>query len=417
MRTLLAGLVLASFGFASVASADKLLVLSKAQNKLAIIDPASLKVEKTVDVGHAPHEVCTSADGKTAFVANYGSTVPGNSISVIDIESGKELKRVDLGPLRRPHGLVEYAGKIYFTAEHNAAVARLDPKSFDVDLLVGTGQLGTHMLAVDSRDGRIFTTNIFSSSISIMNPFGGPGGGLTLEALKLDGQPEGIALSPDGLELWVGPRQGKSIYIVDTISGKLTKTIEFAGVPIRLSFTSDGSKVLVSDAETDAVVVFDAKKQTELFRIATKKTPVGHVLSPDGTKLFVSCGSDHAVQVIELESQQVVGEIDAGAVPDGIAYVAPRAATVEKRPGALGVALVQGEAGVVIDQVMPRSAAEQGGLKSGDRIVKIDGHEIDSSATFIRRLNRHGAGEEVKITVQRGTETVELTITLKERQG
>lgn len=417
MRLRHAGFAIALFVMAPWADADRLVVLSKAQSKLAIIDPETLKVEMTLPVGHAPHEVCVSADGKVAFVANYGSTVPGNSISVIDLDAGKEVKRVDLGPLRRPHGLVEYAGKIYFTAEYNAAVGRLDPKTFEIDLLVGTGQIGTHMVTIDPRDGRLFTTNIFSSSVSLMHPQGGPGGGVALEHVPLEGQSEGIALSPDGVELWVGPRMGGSIQILDTLAGKLIHTLDFAGVPIRLSFSPDGSTVFVSDAKSNAIVAFDAKNRTELFRVPTRQTPVGHVVSPDGSKLFVSCAADHTVQVIDLKTRQVVGEIDAGAVPDGIAYAAAKSGPIEKRPGSLGVALEQREEGAIITQIMPGSAAEKGGLRVGDRVVKVDGIEIDTTQNFVRRIGRHGAGEAVQIVIDRAGESIDLTITLGTRPG
>src|SRR5688572_33293933 len=103
-----------------------LLVLSKAENTLAVVDPDSLEVLRKVPVGEGPHEVVVSADGKTAFVANYGNQKPGNTISVIDIEAGKELRRVNLGPLTRPHGLYECGGKVYFTSETSCAVGRYD---------------------------------------------------------------------------------------------------------------------------------------------------------------------------------------------------------------------------------------------------------------------------------------------------
>ena len=94
-----------------------LLVLNKVENTLAIVDPTSLKVLGRVPVGVGPHEVITSADGRLAYVANYGTQqVLGNSISVVDLAARKELKRVELGPLFRPHGIVEVGGKIYFTA-------------------------------------------------------------------------------------------------------------------------------------------------------------------------------------------------------------------------------------------------------------------------------------------------------------
>src|SRR5690348_4449580 len=96
-----------------------LIVLVKGANELAVVDPTTLKIVARVPTGEAPHEVALSADGKTAFVSNYGARTPGNSISVIDLTSQREIKRVDLGPVRRPHGMVESGGKVYFTAEFN----------------------------------------------------------------------------------------------------------------------------------------------------------------------------------------------------------------------------------------------------------------------------------------------------------
>lgn len=49
-----------------------LLVLSKQNHTLAIVDPASLRVVGRVPVGDDPHEVVASADGRTAYVSNYG---------------------------------------------------------------------------------------------------------------------------------------------------------------------------------------------------------------------------------------------------------------------------------------------------------------------------------------------------------
>src|SRR5438128_7795113 len=90
---------------ASLSDQGALLVLNKSENTLAIIDPATLKVVARVPTGEAPHEVAASADGRLAFVSNYGTADrPGNTISVIDIAARKEIKRVDLGALLRPHG-------------------------------------------------------------------------------------------------------------------------------------------------------------------------------------------------------------------------------------------------------------------------------------------------------------------------
>jgi DNA-binding beta-propeller fold protein YncE len=104
-----------------------LLVLNKAESALVIVDPRDGKIVGRVPTGEAPHEVAASTDGQLAFVSNYGSREPGSSISVIDIPGRKELRRFDLGPLRRPHGIAFAEGKVYFTAETNKLIARYDP--------------------------------------------------------------------------------------------------------------------------------------------------------------------------------------------------------------------------------------------------------------------------------------------------
>src|SRR5689334_14611976 len=93
-----------------------LLVLNKEEGSLAIIDPSSGKIAGKVGTGQGPHEIAVSSDGKLAVVGNYGAQSPGSTLSVIDLAAQKELHRVNLGPLRRPHGVTFADGKFYFTA-------------------------------------------------------------------------------------------------------------------------------------------------------------------------------------------------------------------------------------------------------------------------------------------------------------
>src|SRR2546425_12423365 len=106
----------------------RLLVLNKEDATLAIVDPESGTVLGRVPVGQGPHELVTSTDGKIAFASNYGTgPAPGHTISMIDIAALKEVRRIDVAPLNRPHGLAFAKGALYFTAETNKAIARYDP--------------------------------------------------------------------------------------------------------------------------------------------------------------------------------------------------------------------------------------------------------------------------------------------------
>ena len=69
---LVCGLVAANRIAAQATPQQSLLVLSKRNHTLAIVDPITLKVIATAPVGIDPHEVVASADGKTAYVSIYG---------------------------------------------------------------------------------------------------------------------------------------------------------------------------------------------------------------------------------------------------------------------------------------------------------------------------------------------------------
>ena len=107
-------------------------------------------------------------DGALAFASNYAGGKGGNSLSVIDIASRTERHHVELAPLARPHGLWVAGGKVYFTAEANLAIGRYDPAANKVDWILGTGQERTHMIVVSRDEKTIFTSNVSSDTISVL---------------------------------------------------------------------------------------------------------------------------------------------------------------------------------------------------------------------------------------------------------
>ncbi len=93
----------------SLLLAAELLVLNKRDATLVFVDPVSGKIGATLSTGSGPHEVEVSNDGKIAFVSNYGAQVGWPLLTIVDVPARKELKTLDLGELRRPHGLCRSA--------------------------------------------------------------------------------------------------------------------------------------------------------------------------------------------------------------------------------------------------------------------------------------------------------------------
>jgi YVTN family beta-propeller protein len=298
-----------------------LLVISKPGDSLLIIDPATLKALARVPTGEGPHEVVAAADGNTAYVANYGTgPKPGKSLSVIDLANGKEIKRIELNDLIRPHGLVEANGNIYFTAEGAQSVARYNPASGSVDWRVKTEQKGTHMLAISTDRKRIYTPNIGSDSVSVIELGAGQAEEARVTQIQVGKQPEGIALSPDGRELWIGHRVDGLVMIIDTTTRKATGTLNVGEAPLRMTFTPDGKRILIMNPTGDALHVFDRATRKEVKRIEIGGAPVNAVCSPDGRKAFVTVIQASKVVVVDLEKLAVVGEAAYENVSDGIAW-------------------------------------------------------------------------------------------------
>src|SRR5258708_23380819 len=146
-RFLPLALIVAAFSSAPAAQGigPRLVVLNKEDATLVTVDPSTGKVLGRVPTGEGPHEVIVSADGRTAFVGNYGGAGgPGNTISVIDLGAMKDLRRFDVSPLRRPHGVFFADGKVYFTAETNPIVPRYHPSSHQIDRLFWARETSTH---------------------------------------------------------------------------------------------------------------------------------------------------------------------------------------------------------------------------------------------------------------------------------
>src|ERR1035437_5311891 len=176
---LLLGTLLASGVLCAEGTPPKaLLVLSKGDHTLSIVDPASLQVVARMPSGPDPHEVVASTDGKFAYISNYGGGAY-NTLTIVDLVGQKTLPAVDLGALRGPHGLDFAGGKVWFTAEAAKVIGSYDPAAQKVDWVLGTGQNRTHMIFVSQDLKRLVTSDVSSATMTIIEKSagGGRGGG------------------------------------------------------------------------------------------------------------------------------------------------------------------------------------------------------------------------------------------------
>jgi YVTN family beta-propeller protein len=330
-----------------------LLVLEKSDSTLAIVDPATLKVVGRVPAGPDPHEVESSPDGKLAYISNYGSSDSSlHTISVVDLTTQKPLPPIDLGALRSAHGLAFAGGKLYFTAETNKVVGRYDPATQAVDWVMGTGQDRTHMVLVSPKLDTVFTSNVSSATISIIEqvdapvPNFGPPPGAPPGSGPPPGPPpggphktwhitnvpagrgcEGFDLSPDGKTIWVANAQDGTVTIIDVASKKALQTFPIAVRGNRLKFTLDGKQALVSGglggSSKANVVILDVATHKELKSFNLGGGSAGILMAPDGSRAFVAVSAKNEVVAIDLKTLEFT-IMGTGKNPDGLAWAAAK---------------------------------------------------------------------------------------------
>lgn len=327
---------------------QSLLALSKHEHTLAIVDPTTLQVVARAPVGPDPHEVIASSDGKTAYVSIYGFG-RYHALSVIDLVAQKALPDIDTGALNGPHGLAFVGGKLYFTAEGAKSIARYDPASAKIDWIMGTGQNRTHMIYVTPGENHIYTTNVSSATVTILEkvalpPMGPPpgappaagmgapppGGPATGGPPRMDWNEtvipvgkgsEGFDVSPDGRELWTANAQDGTLSVIDIPAKKVVATLDAKVFGAnRLKFTLDGKRVLISSLRGGDLVVYDAASRKEWKRLPIGHGAAGILIEPSGARAFVACTPDNSIAVIDLKTFEVTGHIDVGGEPDGLAW-------------------------------------------------------------------------------------------------
>lgn len=317
-------------------AAGDLAVVAKSDNALAVLDAATGRLRRTVEIGIGPHEVEAMPDGKTVAVSDYGRRgTPGREVVFVDLAAGKVTGRVDLGEGARPHGLKALAdGRLLVTAEGKAELVVVDPKAGKVLSRVPTGKDVSHMVAASPDGKRAYIASIGSGALTVVDLATGK----VVKDVATGKGAEGIDVTPDGREIWVTNREENTISVVNAQTLAVVFTLREGEFPIRVKITPDGRRALVSFAQSGDVGVFDVTMRKLVRRIAlgrdavngtgervfreafgTSPAPVGILIAPNGKRAWVAAAHADVVAVLDLENLRIEDAWRAGREPDGLA--------------------------------------------------------------------------------------------------
>lgn len=313
----------------ALAAAGTLVVLNKSDHEAALVDGQTLEIIARLPTGQGPHEAAASPDGRYVYVANYGAFAvfregerprmqPGNTITVLDLQTKSVKATWDLGVYRQPHGIwVSRDGtRVWVTCEGNQAVLELEAATGKVLKAWTTGQQTSHMVVPTPDERKLYVANIGSGSVTVIDRTND-----TVKSIPTGAGAEGIDVLPDGREVWVTNRAANTISILRVADDSVVATFPSGGeVPIRLKFTPDGRQAWVSNARSNTITVFDVATRKLLDTIAVGAVPVGLLMTPDGRRVFVANTNANQITVVDIAERRVLRSFTTGNEPDGMAW-------------------------------------------------------------------------------------------------
>ncbi len=312
------------------ASASELLVGNKSADsvwRLSLRDGRKIGEFRT---GKAPHEIAVSADGKFAVVSNYGRETSGNTLSVLDMATGKPTRSIDLGEHSAPHGLKLMPGDrtALVTTEGSASVVIVDLVKGRIERVIEVGTGTGHLVALSADARFAYVTKVNAGTLSRIDLVQGV---KTHERAAGKGT-EGVAVSPDGREVWVTNRQEGTVTVHDPATLAVRRRMSSKGFPIRVVFTADGRHALVTNASAANLAVFDTRTK---LRVATVELaepgatynqtmlgsaalPIGVAVDPTRPRAYVAISGGDRIAVVDTQSWKVIDYWAAGREPDAL---------------------------------------------------------------------------------------------------
>ena len=208
-----------------------------------------------------PEPSCEPAVPQKLFVANSA----GNDLHVIDTATNKVIKRVEVGP--QPHGLVATRdGKqLFLTVENGEGdegeLVWFDPIDDRVTKRMKVGPRPNQLACTP--DGTLAYVPCDDASWWVIDLVSAK----VLKKIPTGGRPHNTLSSPDGKRMYLGPKGSYHVLIADAVEHKLVGEIKTSDAPRPIVLSPDEKRLY---ANVDTLIGFeiaDVEKRKVIHRV------------------------------------------------------------------------------------------------------------------------------------------------------
>jgi PQQ-dependent catabolism-associated beta-propeller protein len=244
---------------------------------IAVIDTATLKLDKLLKSGSDPEQFDLSHDGKRLFVANEDT----GTLTVVGIASGAIEATVPVG--KEPEGVrVTPDGRwIAVTSESGNAIYLIDAHTLKMVKSVPVGKRPRDVaFEPDARTAYVsgeFDASVYKTTIP------DSAGATKLLQLRAEAKPMGLVLDASHKRLFVSTGRGGTVAVVSLESDpKLVTEIQVGARPWGIALSHDGKRLYTANGSSNDVTIVDTTTLQVVKKVAVGKSPWGVVLDSRG---------------------------------------------------------------------------------------------------------------------------------------
>jgi DNA-binding beta-propeller fold protein YncE len=299
-----------------------LVVVEQGAGRVSMIDPGTGATRGSVKIGTDPHEVALSPDGRLAYVSNFGLSdkdravgIPGDSVSVVDLSTFTEVRRLSTLPHKAPHGVKLRPGsdELFVNVEVGDVMLVFNPTS---------GQLLRQFPVPEETHNFIFSPD--GQSLFLMAANNGvfrvePASGAIKARYTSASAIRGLTWTTDGSQLLASGKN--ELLFLNPTDLTVTRRITDLGVGLILysTMTPDGARIFAPAPLDQKVLVIDVASGKPIATFATGKDPIAVHIAPDRRSAFVCNASDDHLSRVDLQTLEVTSFGTAN-MPNGLTF-------------------------------------------------------------------------------------------------
>jgi DNA-binding beta-propeller fold protein YncE len=298
----------------------QLILTAKSANKIQFFDAMTLAKTGEIDMPASTHEMIRSPDGSNIYASVYGGGIfgknkdPDRRIAVIDPASKKLERTIDVGDNLAPHSvMMDGRGTLWSTAELGNAVLAIDPATDKVERIDVGGS--PHWIAFSHPFLKLFASFKTKDAVAVVDTRSRH----LIGTIQILHGAEGIAVSPDGATLFVCAHRKGLLHVIDAHSHELRRTLPIEGAPgetnqlRRVRVSPDGRYICASSHVDNFAAIYEADTLKQVGGFNTPKAPMGFGFAADGMHAYLCCHDAAITMEFELGSGRVTRQFPTAA--------------------------------------------------------------------------------------------------------